>query len=208
MQKIEAIGNKIIKLDVFEQIVLLVFYTWFIFRLYPKIFGEARYYILLLIVSESIAVFFLMIRRPTENISKKFWDWFIAFSGTFTPFLVNKGGDPWMPLAGAVMLFWGMSIHVGAKLSLNRSLGMVPADRGVKVQGLYTIVRHPMYAGYFISHMGYLIAAPSLWNVTVYVLCWFFLVLRIFAEERIFVQSPEYQAYKSRVVYRIIPGVF
>jgi protein-S-isoprenylcysteine O-methyltransferase Ste14 len=208
MRTSRFVWKKIRKLDFFEQMVLIAFFIWFISRLWPRTFAEVNPYILLLILSESIVLFLLIIRRPTENISKSFTDWFIAFSGTFLPLLISKGGEPLMPFVGVVLLLWGMFIHIGAKLSLFRSFGIVPAERGVKTKGLYTIVRHPMYAGYFFTHIGFLLAAPSLWNFTVYICCWGFLLLRIFAEESILLRSPDYQEYKNRVLYRVIPGVF
>jgi protein-S-isoprenylcysteine O-methyltransferase Ste14 len=196
------------KLDIFEQIVVLALYIWFISRLWPGNSAEVKDYLLWLILSESIVVVLLLIRRPTENISISFRDWFIALSGTFLPLLISKGGEPFMPGVGLCLLLWGLFIHLGAKLSLFRSFGIVPADRGVKVKGLYALVRHPMYAGYFCTHLGFLLAAPSLWNFTVYICAWGLLLSRIFAEERLLLRSPDYQEYKNRVSYRIIPGIF
>lgn len=60
-----------------------------------------------------------------------------------------------------------MATHVGAKLCLWRSFGLVAAHRGLKAGGLYAVVRHPMYAGYVISHVGYLLVAPSWWNLAI-----------------------------------------
>ena len=208
MLKLEFIGKKLRNLDFFEQIVVLALYIWLIIRFWPGRFAELNPYLCLLILSESIVVLFLIIRKPTENISKNFMDWFVAFSGTLFPLLISKGGEPWLPRMGIVLILWGLFIHVGAKISLFRSFGIVPADRGVKVRGLYAIVRHPMYAGYLITHIGFLLAAPSLWNFTVYICCWGFLLSRIFAEERILLRSTDYQEYKNRVLYRVVPGVF
>lgn len=208
MSKREFLGKKMRKLDIFEQMVVLALYIWLISRLWPGTFAEMELYLLLVLLSESIVVVLLLIRRPTENISNSFRDWFIAFSGTLLPLLISKGGEPLMPRVGVFLMLWGLFIHVGAKMSLFRSFGIVPANRGVKVKGLYTLVRHPMYAGYFFTHIGFLMAAPSLWNFTVYICCWGFLLSRIFAEESVLLRSPDYQEYKKRVLYRVIPGVF
>jgi protein-S-isoprenylcysteine O-methyltransferase Ste14 len=208
MSKREIIGKKMRKLDIYEQMVVLALYIWFILRLWPATFAEMNLYLFLLLLSESIVVVFVLIRRPTENISISFRDWFIAFSGTLLPLLISKGGEPLMPRVGVFLLLWGLLIHIGAKLSLFRSFGIVPADRGVKVKGLYAFVRHPMYAGYFFTHLGFIMAAPSLWNFIVYICTWGLLLSRIFAEERLLLRSPDYQEYKKRVPYRVIPGVF
>jgi protein-S-isoprenylcysteine O-methyltransferase Ste14 len=135
-------------------------------------------------------------------------DWAVAAGGTFAVLLVGKGGEPLHAPLGAFLILMGLVIHVGAKLSLRRSFGVVPANRGVKVGGFYQLVRHPMYAGYMLTHIGYLFVAPSVWNVAVYAGAWTFLIARIYAEERVLSADPEYQVFKSRVRYRLIPGVF
>ena len=109
---------------------------------------------------------------------------------------------------GAFLLLFGFCIHLGAKLSLFRSFGVVPANRGLKVKGLYSLVRHPMYAGYFLTHIGFLLAVPTLWNFGIYICSWVLMVSRIYLEEELLSRSQDYQEYKKRVPYRIIPGVF
>ena len=80
---------------------------------------------------------FLLIRRRTENISINLRDWFVAFSGTFLPLMISKGGEAWFPQVGIVLMIFGFIIHVSAKLSLRRSFGLVAANRGIKVKGMY-----------------------------------------------------------------------
>jgi len=196
------------EVDILEQIVVLMFYSWFVVRLWPDSFSEAKPYNLAILISESMIIFFLLIRRQTENISTSFHDWLIAFSGTFLPLTISKGGEPWFPQIGIVLLIFGFLTHVGAKLSLRRSFGLVAANRGVKVGGMYAFVRHPMYAGYFMTHLGFFVSSPSFWNLAIYMSVWFFLIARIFAEERVLSLSPEYISYKDRVRFRIFPGIF
>ena len=204
----ELPGNRRKNLDILEQVVLLTLYIWFVLRLWPDTFAEVTIPVSLLLVSESLIIVLLLIRRPTDNISTSFRDWFVAFSGSFLPLLVRKGEEPLVLYVAVGLMIFGMITHIGAKLSLFRSFGIVPANRGVKVKGLYAIVRHPMYAGYFYTHIGFLLSTPSLWNFVVYACTWGFMLPRIFAEEKILLQSPEYQEYVKRVRYRLIPGVF
>lgn len=208
MTKRELFGNRMKNLDILEQVVLLAFYIWFFLRLWPSPFTEVTLNLSFVILSEGLIVVLLLIRRPTVKISTSVRDWFVAFSGTVFPLLISRGGDPLMFNVGISFLLFGIITHVGAKLSLFRSFGVVPANRGVKVKGLYAIVRHPMYAGYFYTHIGFLLTAPSLWNFAVYTCTWGLLLSRIFAEESILLRSPDYQEYKERVRYRLIPGVF
>ena len=48
----------------------------------------------------------------------------------------------------------GLVLVVVGKMALGRSFGIVPANRGVVVRGPYTLVRHPIYTGYLITHVG------------------------------------------------------
>ena len=196
------------KLDLLEQIIVIALYSMLVARLWPSDFSPSHWYPILILASEGIVAFFLLIRRGTDRISTRFRDWAIAFGGTLLPLMIAKGGDPIHGEIGAALMLTGLCIHIGAKLSLRRSFGLVAADRGIKAHGLYALVRHPMYIGYITAHIGYLLIAPSWWNLAVYAAAWPLLVARIFAEERLLQHNPEYQQYSTRVRYRLIPLVF
>lgn len=195
-------------LDVFEQAVVLLLYVWMIARLLPDEFSPSNWYVLLIILSEGIVVVLLLFRRRTENISVNLADWVIAFGGSFAVLLIAKGNNPITAVGGFSLLLTGLYVHVAAKLMLLRSFGLVAADRGVKTGGLYAFVRHPMYLGYLMTHIGYLLIAPSVWNASVYLFAWVLMIARIFAEERLLDANPDYRAFKARVRYRLLPGIF
>lgn len=195
-------------LDRAEQGVALALFIMLVARLWPENFSPSNIYPLLLLVSEGIVVFLLVIRRPTNLISLRPVDWAVAASGTFLGLTVGRGGDPIAIQTGAVLMIIGIVIHVGAKLSLNRSFGLVAANRGVKNSGMYMIVRHPMYAGYIVSQIGFLLIAPSWRNLAIYLGVWTLLVARIFVEERMLFEDPEYRSFAQKVRFRLIPGLF
>lgn len=194
-------------LDVFEQLFFLLLYVWLVERLWSAQLWSSNWYALLILVSEGLVVLLLLTRRRTNQISTNFRDWAVAFGGTFLVLLVGKGGEPISASVGSILMIGGLAVHVGAKFCLRRSFGLVAADRGVKQKGLYTIVRHPMYAGYIMTHVGFLIVAPSAWNLLVYSAAWALMILRIFAEERVLSANPDYRAYMARVRYRLLPGI-
>ncbi len=195
-------------LDIGEQISALALYTWLVFRLWPASLSASNWYPLLILLSEGLVVFLLVIRRPTDRISTKSRDWLLAAMGTFVVLLIDQGGTPINGPLGAALMMFGLAIHVGAKLSLFRSFGLVAANRGVKVGGLYRLVRHPMYVGYILSHIGFLLVAPSYWNLGIYLVAWSLLIARIYAEESVLSEDPAYREFKDRVRYRLLPGVF
>lgn len=110
------------------------------------------------------------------------------------------GGGTWQIIGIAWQLF--------AKLSLGRSFGLLPANRGVVSTGAYRFMRHPIYTGYLLSEIGFLLANFSTRNlVTIGV--WMLLQIgRISMEERVLSEDADYRAYKATVRYRLIPGVF
>lgn len=195
-------------LDRIEQAVVTILYSALVVRIWPDSFSIENFFSLLLLVSEGAVVAFLLIRRPTANISIAPADWLVAAAGTFLPLLVAKGGAPLFLAGGGMLMIAGTFVHIGAKFSLNRSFGLVAANRGIKQHGLYRFVRHPMYAGYMLTHIGFMTAQPSLRNGLIYLAVWTFLVLRIRAEERILMQDPDYKTFASKVRYRLLPGVY
>ena len=197
------------RLDLFEQVSVLILYGCLVSRLLPDAIATGGLLaVVLLLLSEGVVCFLLVFRRPTSDISQKPEDWLVAAAGSFLPLMVVKGGDMVFGHVGPFLMLAGMIVHIGAKLSLLRSFGVVAANRGVKIGGLYSYVRHPMYAGYILTHIGFLLFSPSLWNAAIYGAVWTFLVARIVAEERILNADADYRKYARRVRHRIVPGIY
>lgn len=165
---------------------------------------------LLLIPSEGLVVIFLLFRRSTGQISLRWQDWLLALLATLSPMLVQPGvGVALLPPAlGATLLVMGTIVQVHAKLTLGRSFGCVPAHRGLQLAGPYRFVRHPMYAGYLLGHVAFLLMNPTLWNMGAYAVCYALQIPRLLAEERLLANDGEYRSYQTSVKYRMIPGIF
>jgi protein-S-isoprenylcysteine O-methyltransferase Ste14 len=102
----------------------------------------------------------------------------------------------------------GLAIAIVGKASLGRSFGLVPANRGVIVRGPYTLVRHPIYAGYLLTHLAFLAQYPTIWNVSILAIADAALVVRALMEERVLSADSAYQGYCQRVSWHLVPGVF
>ena len=63
----------------------------------------------------------------------------------------------------------GLLIVVAGKVSLGRSFGLTPANRGIVSTGVYRLVRHPIYLGYLITHVGFVAANATAWNAVLLV---------------------------------------
>jgi len=110
--------------------------------------------------------------------------------------------------AGSAMQCIGLIWALLAKLSLRGSFGMLPANRGVVSSGVYRWTRHPMYTGYFVSHMGFLLANFGAHNVLLFTALYVAQGWRVWSEERLLARDPAYRRYMQRVRYRVLPGVF
>ncbi|MGF6572602.1 protein-S-isoprenylcysteine O-methyltransferase Ste14 [Paraburkholderia sp. GAS333] len=110
--------------------------------------------------------------------------------------------------AGAALQLLGIFWELFAKVSLRRSFGILPANRGVVSRGAYRFIRHPMYLGYFLTDVGFLLVNFGVQNMIVYG-CQFALQIgRIVREERLLSDDESYCAYRRKVRFRVIPGVF
>jgi protein-S-isoprenylcysteine O-methyltransferase Ste14 len=194
--------------DRVEQGLAVLFYIWFCYRFATAIAAGAtdpRVYAVLVV--DGIVLVFMLLRRPTTDISLRWQDWAWALTATLAPLLLLPV-PPLAPDAGLLLVFAGMAVSLGAKLILRRSFGIVAANRGVKVGGPYRFVRHPMYGGYVITHLGTLLLLPHIWNWVLFLLAWTAMAMRIAAEERVLGRDPSYASYMAKVRYRLLPGIY
>jgi protein-S-isoprenylcysteine O-methyltransferase Ste14 len=175
------------------------FYSFFIWL-------PTHSYAFALVVSEGLAVFFILIRKP-GNMPVSAYALIIAMLGTALPLLARPGGAVLMPpLVSSGLMIVGMVINISAKLALNRSFGLVAANRGIKRGGPYRFVRHPMYLGYMTTQFGFLLGSWSWSLFAIYCIAWPCQILRIVEEEKLLQRDPEYRMFASQVPRRLLPG--
>ena len=192
--------------DIGERVLLMVFYGWFLSQIVPSVAGQP--YNLLILASETLTALLVLIRRPGK-MATSFYAWAIAIIGTCAPLLVQPVDGGLIPLWWAALLMtFGLFVSLAAKLFLRRSFGIVAACRGVRREGPYRLVRHPMYTGYVVTQLGFLLANPSLQNAAVYGIAWAMLLLRIGEEEAMLSRDPAYRDYRGTVRYRLVPGIY
>jgi protein-S-isoprenylcysteine O-methyltransferase Ste14 len=151
-----------------------------------------------------------VIRRPPVRVSRCIPIWIVAFAATFGASLLRPGGPDlgWTDALGLTLQGLGVILGAFGFMALGRSLGLVPAHRGLVTSGAYRVVRHPLYASYFVAELGYVIQSPRLWNLVVLMLVWTCQVLRIVSEERLLSGDEEYRSYMKRTRWRVVPNVW
>ncbi len=198
-------------LDLVEKLAAAALYVWLVWRIVTgTVVHGGAFASLFILPSEGLVLVFLLLRRRATDLSIDWRHWLLAFAATASPMLVVTGvGRPLIPTAiAAAVMVMGTLVQLHAKLTLGRSFGCVPAHRGLKLGGPYRLVRHPIYAGYFLSHLAFVLVNPTAWNVGAYVVAYAFQLPRLVSEERFLARDPEYAAYLSRVRWRLVPGIY
>jgi protein-S-isoprenylcysteine O-methyltransferase Ste14 len=161
-------------------------------------------------VEQAWFVVAFLIRRPARAVSQNLGSWLLAAGGTFGGLLLRPSGVHaiWAVRAGFVLQLAGLILVIGSLVALGRSFGFVAADRGVVTRGPYAAVRHPVYAGYLVIQVGYVVQAVSWRNAAVLIFVTACNIGRIMAEERVLSGSPTYRSYRQVVRFRLVPGLW
>ncbi len=196
--------------DFVARLTIVTLFTLLSVNLFADFMRTGRLTGLLLLAGELLVVVLTLVRRRTQLVDRS------AAAAVLTA--ISVAGPPLMrasdvaPLAPehltVLLSTVGLLVVVLGKMALGRSFGLVPANRGIVMRFPYTLVRHPIYTGYLATHLAFLAANPSRWNVALILFADSALVLRALMEERILSRDAVYQQYCRRVGWHLVPGVF
>lgn len=190
--------------NVFAMSVFILFSTSNLILL----INQFKISVLLNLIFNLIIVTAYIIRRPAIKTSFSKFDILVSVLGTSSG--VFFIGSPYQheTLILQVMQILGLLISLSGLLFLRKSFGVIPADRGIVTNGIYRFIRHPIYAGYFLSFSGFLIQNYTMWNLGIFT-CFIILeTTRLLREEKLLKQNPEYLQYTQKTRWRILPYVW
>lgn len=203
---------KSIGLQLVLRAIALVFLGVFLYRVYEsyQFTHNINLNIILLAIGEIITVGIVLFARLAKEARLDFLTATSTVVASFYfLFLSLDGGVGVVPvLISTAIQIIGVAWQIYAKLCLGLSFGLLPANRGIVTHGAYKVVRHPIYFGYLINHIGFLLSAFSAWNFLLYAVLYFFQGIRIWQEEKLLKQDPAYALYMTQTKYRILPFVF
>jgi protein-S-isoprenylcysteine O-methyltransferase Ste14 len=196
--------------DLAARAVVIALFTLLSINLLGDFLKTGRTTGLLLLAGEALVVVLTVFRRRAQLIDRSLVAGAITVVSLVGPPLLRatKGEGLLPDVVTTVISGIGLALVIVGKLTLGRSFGIAPANRGVVVRGPYNVVRHPIYAGYLVTHIAFLVANPGPWNAAVVVIGDSALVIRALIEERVLGGDEGYQAYCRRVGWHLVPGVF
>ena len=204
--------NKDILLDLLWRLVSCVCVGYFVYGLLVAYVGDKTRVTLIAAVFSEIATIIvsLLSRRPMSR------DWSplavaaTAFAGIlYLPLITVTSVNHLLPETVSLALqILAVLWVINAKITLGRSFGWLPANRGIVDSGVYRVVRHPIYLGYALSHIGFLFANFNIQNTLVLAAVYVAQIYRILQEEKFLMQDAAYRAYAAKVPYRLIYGIF
>jgi len=153
----------------------------------------------------------MVIRKTPVRVSTSPWFWLLTFVETYWIILVfaaMRRGQRIAPYwASGSLATLGAALMIWARLSLGRSIGLVPALRSLVTHGPYRYVRHPIYLAGSLIFIANMLSAYSPRNLAILALGIFWFALKSVAEESFLRSDPGYAEYMQRVRWRWLPGI-
>jgi protein-S-isoprenylcysteine O-methyltransferase Ste14 len=196
--------------DLTARFVIIVLFTMMAIRIGGDFLETGRLTGLLLLASETLVVVLTVLRRASSIVDRSHRARILTVISMMGPVLVRPASVAALApeIATVLLSTAGLSVVIAGKLSLGRSFGLMPANRGVVSTGLYRLVRHPIYMGYLVTHAGFVAANPTFWNTVLLVAADVALMWRAVCEEQTLQQDHAYRSYQQQVRWRVLPGVF
>ena len=158
---------------------------------------------LVYIIYLTVASYILLIANKPKRKYSKMGPTLISLLGSFLPHLLVFSPEatllrvpifipPLLMLLGAIISTIGL-------FSLRKNFSITPEVRGLVVSGLYSLVRHPMYLGSFISVGGFVLLRLNSFSLIVYVIWLMIQVWRTRLEEQLLIEEyPDYKRYLKK----------
>lgn len=117
----------------------------------------------------------------------------------------------WLAAAGTVLVLAGVALLLGGGAGLGRQLTPFPRPVGdgvLRQDGVYRLVRHPMYGGALLAILGWALLSSPLALVPVALAAAFLDAKRRREEAWLIGRHPDYVDYRRRVPRQFIPFVW
>ena len=207
--KTSGLDRKAFAFDLLMRVAAVSALSIFAIRILQIELRAPSFVLTTLFISEALVVALAIFSKATHTRVLTTSTVISTLAGSFYFLLIQlDNGVQLVPMwcSEAIMIV-GLIIQITAKLYIGRNFGLLPAVRGIVTRGPYKAVRHPIYFGYFVTHLGFLSNVFSWQNILILTLLYIFQFIRIIKEEAALSTSEEYRTYMNRVTKRFIPFI-
>ena len=192
--------------------IFLNFLGWTAWQAYSAIkehrfdFIEASFFIQNVVLTS-----LFLWRRPSKANDPVVFHQVIAMIAFFSGALfigIPQTSDPLLKNSSLAIILLSNVLGILTLLNLGKSFGILISYRKLQTKGLYSIVRHPMYATDILLRIGFLISHFTIYTCAIFVISTICYVYRVFLEENFLKSQTEYALYVQSVKYRFIPYIF
>jgi protein-S-isoprenylcysteine O-methyltransferase Ste14 len=203
------VQNRAVLINWYLFLNIIGFCLWQGYSIYQK--GSLYYNEIGFMLQNLVLAAVVLIRKDHIAIDRNLKNQAIAVIAFFSGIAFmgqQSSSNPRLVLISGLIIFFANLFGLLTLLNLGKSFGILIALREVKTQGLYGLVRHPMYATDILLRIGFLVSHLNLFTGLIFVLSTGCYIYRAVLEERFLSQDVAYSEYMRRVRYRFLPLVF
>ncbi len=155
----------------------------------------------------------MLIRRTATSVSLSPLDWFVTAGRTYWVLIMYyvldvSGSVELVPTVVSNTVFWAsIFFMIYARIDLGRSIGLLPAHRGLVTTGVYGWVRHPIHTGQIVFYLAYLLHYFSPFNALIIGVGIVFVFAKTLVEERFLKRGEDYREYCAQVPWRWVTWI-
>lgn len=194
--------------EAFCNLITAIAYLWFIINFAIAFKNKHEISILLYAIFDTIVIVILLARGMPKSTSTNLVYWAAAMGGSWSSLFLH----PYPSTPGTAFFLIpqiiGICISFAGLLSLNKSFGLMASNRGIRTNGIYRYIRHPLYTGYILANISLVVQHFSYWNLAILIFNTIMEIWRLFIEENFLGSDPLYAAYMKTTKWRMIPGVW
>ena len=97
-----------------------------------------------------------------------------------------------LDVLGIILMVGGLALVILSLVSLGAALTPTPVPQesaALRTKGIYSLVRHPVYAGILVTALGFTLAVGTMWQVALWVALAVFFYAKAFWEDRLLAEK-------------------
>lgn len=198
--------------EILTRLIFAAALAIFVWRAFTAYWAEPNVGLLIFFFTEVFTFGLVIFARLPKQSNRSAYAWLlVAVSLSYVVAIQLSTGQTTVLVPLNITLpfqVFGFGFQLLAKAWLGRSFGLLPEERGLVITGPYRFMRHPIYFGYLLNHVGFLLSHFNGWNLLVLAILYICQILRIKEEEKILQSNPAYHRYMQKTRFRLVPLIY